>query len=148
MPLEIGPIVAPPSLGADGTPVPGDVLDPRYHVNAAWPDIEPSAAFRQAEMTPRTPNRRFAIPTPPPPVEPPVPSVIPAWNGKAALLETGLLGTIEAAVQASGDRVRDAWEGASEWERTSEFLTVMAAALGLAVGQIDKLLRDADAIQG
>ena len=33
---EIGPIVAPPSLDADGTPVPGDVLDPRYHVNAAW----------------------------------------------------------------------------------------------------------------
>ena len=32
--LEIGPIVAPPTIGADGTPVPGDVLDPRYHVRA------------------------------------------------------------------------------------------------------------------
>lgn len=32
---EIGPIVAPPRLDADGTPVPGDALDPRYHVNAA-----------------------------------------------------------------------------------------------------------------
>ena len=37
--LEIGPIVAPPSLGADGTPVPGDVFDLLYHVNAAWHGI-------------------------------------------------------------------------------------------------------------
>lgn len=62
-------------------------------------------------------------------------------------LECRTADTVEAALQASGDRVRDAWEGASEWERTSEFLTVMAAALGLEAGQIDKLFRDADAIQ-
>ena len=70
--------------------------------------IEPSAAFRQAEMTPGTPNRSFATPTAPPPIASPVPAVITAWKGKTALLEAGLLGTIEAAVQASGDRVRDA----------------------------------------
>ena len=33
---EIGPIVAPPTVGSDGIPISGDVLDARYHVNAAW----------------------------------------------------------------------------------------------------------------
>jgi hypothetical protein len=44
--VEIGPLVAPPRIEADGTPIAGEVLDPRYHVNAAWHGLEVPEAFR------------------------------------------------------------------------------------------------------
>ena len=71
-----------------------------------------------------------------------MPSVIPAWKGKA-----GLLDVVEAAVQAAGGRVRDAWDGAAEWSRDSAFLFDLASALGLATEKIDQMFRAADAIQ-
>ena len=137
--VEIGPIVAPPSTGPDGVPIPGDVLDARYHVNAAWHGIEPPASFAACAVAPGTPSRTFALPAPPSPVEPPVPAVIPAWKGKAALREAGLLGTVEAAVKEAGGRVRDAWDGASEWSRDSEFLSDLAVTLGLTDMEIDRM---------
>ena len=108
---EIGPIVAPPGIDAHGVPVPDDVLDARYHVNAAWHGVQPPAPFAACAMAPGTPSRAFALPAPPPSAEPPVPAMIPAWKGKAALPEVGLLDAVEAAVQAAGGRVRDAWDG-------------------------------------
>lgn len=145
--VEIGPIIAPPSIGPDGVPVPGDVLDARYHVNAAWHGVEPPDVFRTMAVTPATPNRSFALPPPPPPVEPPVPAMIPAWKGKAALREVGLLGTAEAAVAAAGGRVADAWTGAAKWERGSDFLNDLSAALRLTTGQVDEIIREADSIR-
>ena len=73
--------------------------------------------------------------------------MIPAWKGKVALREAGLLEAVEAAVAAAGGRVRDAWAGASEWSRDSEFLISLAADLGLNVEQVDALFRSAEAIQ-
>jgi hypothetical protein len=58
-----------------------------------------------------------------------------------------LLDDVEAAVAASDSRVQDAWVGASEWSRDSEFLMSLAADLGLNVEQVDALFRSADAIQ-
>lgn len=111
--VEIGPLIAPPSIGPDGMPIPGEVLDPRHHVNAAWHGIDVPEAFRAVVVAPATPNRCFALPAPPP-AEPPVPPVVTAWKGKAALREAGLMDAVEAAVKASGGRVQDAWVGASE----------------------------------
>ena len=145
---EIGPIIGPPSIGPDGAPVPGEVLDPRYHVNAAWHGIEPPAVFRAAAMAPKTANRSFSLPPTPSPVEPPVPAVVPAWKGKASLRDAGLLDAVEGAVAQTGGRVRDPWDGASEWNRDSEFLSVLAEALGSRAGQIDQMFRDADSIRG
>ena len=145
--VEIGPIVARPGIDAHGVPVPGDVLDARYHVNAAWHGVEPPASFAASAEAPGTPSRSFARPSRPPPVEPPVPAVIAAWKGKAALREAGLLDAVEAAVEKAGGRVRDAWEGAAEWQRGSAFLSDLAGALGLSVGQVDQMFRDADVIR-
>jgi hypothetical protein len=78
---------------------------------------------------------------------PAVPTSIPAWKGKAALREAGLLDAVEAAVHAAGGRVQDAWAGASEWDRSSEFLQALAAVLGLEGPQVDQMFRDAAAIQ-
>ncbi len=142
----LGPIVSPAQIGEDGALIPGEVIDPRYHVNLAWHGRELTAAFQASLVLPATPSRGWDV-TPPPAFQPPVPPVIPAWKGKAALRETGLLDAIEAAVLATGGRVQDAWAGASEWSRDSEFLFTLAEGLGLPSGQVDALFRSADAIQ-
>ena len=80
---EVGPIVASPSIGVDGVPVPGDVLDAHYHVDCAWHGVEPPEAFRVVAVAPKTPNHIFALPPPHLRFEPPVPAVIPAWKGLA-----------------------------------------------------------------
>ena len=144
--VEIGPLVAPPSIGPDGMPIPGEVLDPRHHVNAAWHGIDVPEAFRAAAVAPATPNRCFALPAPTT-AELPVPPVIPAWKGKAALREAGLLDAVEAAVAAAGGRVQDAWAGASEWSRDSDFLRTLAEGLGLPYSQVDALFRSAADMQ-
>jgi len=142
----VGPIVAPAQLGEGGVPVTGEVIDPRYHVNVAWHGREPDLAFTASLVVPATPSRGWDV-TAPPALQPPVPTVIPAWKGKAALREAGLLGAVEAAVAAAGGRVQDAWVGASEWSRDSEVLSNLAVTLGLRADQIDKIFRDASAIQ-
>lgn len=145
--VEIGPVLAPPSIGSDGVPVPADVLDPHYHVNAAWHGVEMPDAFRADSVAPATPNRCFALLAPPPTFDPPVPTSIPAWKGKAALREAGLLDAAEVAVASAGGRVQDAWAGAAEWSRNSDFLLSLATGLGLTEQQIDDMFRSADAIQ-
>lgn len=145
--MEIGPIIAPPSIDGDGAPVPGDVLDARYHINGAWHGMDPPEVFQAVAVTPTTPNRSFFLPPTPPPVEPLVPAMIPAWKGKVVLREAGLLGEVDAAITAAGGRLQDAWVGASEWERNSEFLSELAVTLGLSAGAVDQMFRDADVTQ-
>jgi hypothetical protein len=142
----LGPIVSPPEVAAGGALIAGEILDPRYHVNFAWHGREPEAAFQASLVVPTTPSREWDV-TAPPASPPPVPSVIPAWKGRAALREAGLLDAVEAAVTAAGGRVQDAWSGASEWDRRSDFLQALAAVLGLDNLQVDQMFRDAAAIQ-
>ena len=142
----VGPIVAPAQLGEGGVPIPGEVIDPRYHINLAWHGHDPDPAFQASLVVPATPSRGWDV-AKPSASQPPVPTVIPAWKGKAALREAGLLGAAEAAVAAAGGRVQDAWVGASEWDRNSEFLMSLAEGLGLNVEQVDALFRSADTSQ-
>lgn len=142
----LGPVVAPAQVVEGGALIPGEILDPRYHVNLAWHGHEPQAAFQASLVVPATPSRGWDV-SPPPASQPPVPPVIPAWKGKAALREAGLLAAVEAAVAAAGGRVQDAWVGASDWTRDSEFLHSLAEGLGLQPGQVDAMFRSADVIQ-
>lgn len=145
---EIGPIIAPPSIGPDGAPIPSDVLDARYHVNAAWHGLEPPEPFRAAAVVPKTPTRSFAIPAPPPPVEPPVPAVIPAWKGLAWLEQAGLLNAAATAAEAGSPVAQMAFRHAAEWHRDSSLIAALAAGLGLEGAAIDAAFRAADAIRG
>ena len=77
-----------------------------------------------------------------------MPASVPAWKGKAALCEARLLDALEATVQTAGGRVRDAWDGAAEWDRGSEFHHDLAGALGLKGEQVDQMFRNADGIKG
>ena len=64
-----------------------------------------------------------------------------------ALREAGLFGSVETAVVATGGRVRDAWDAAAEWDRSSDFLADLAGAVGLNVDQVDQMFREAAAIR-
>lgn len=142
----VGPIVAPAQVGEGAALIAGEVIDPRYHVNLAWHGRDPAPAFQASLVVPATPSRGWDVPAVPE-ARPPVPPVIPAWKGKAALREAGLLDVVEAAIAAEGGRVQDAWAGASEWSRGSDFLLSLATGLGLTTQQVDDMFRVADAIQ-
>lgn len=104
----VGPIVGPATIGTGGVPLPGAVIDAGYHVNIAWHARDMDAAFAANQVAPVTPSRGWDMPPEPEPGPPPVPVSVPAWKGKAALREAGLLDAVEAAVQTAGGRVRDA----------------------------------------
>lgn len=143
----LGPIVSQARIVEGGALIPGEVLDPHYHVNLAWHGRAHDLAFTASLIVPATPSRAWNV-VAPPASQSPVPPVIPAWKGKAALREAGLLGAVEAAVAAAGGRVQDAWVGASEWHRDSEFIGQLAGALGLRAWQVDQMFREADEIRG
>jgi hypothetical protein len=142
----VGPLIGTPRIEESGRLTTGEVLDPCYHVNLAWHGREPDAVFQSSLVVPTTPSRGWDVAAPPT-SQPPVPPVIPAWKGKAALREAGLLDAVEAAIAAAGGRVQDAWAGASEWSRNSEFLLSLAEGLGLPSDRVDALFRSADLIQ-
>jgi hypothetical protein len=141
----IGPRVDPPTV-VDDRIVPGAV-DPRWHVNASWLGLEVPEAFAAAQVTPAAPTRAFADRPPDLPLEPPVPGVVAAWKAKEVLAQRGLLDDVETAVAAAGGLVQRAWAGAAEWSRDSRFIGELAGVLGLGVGEVDQMFRDADAIR-
>ena len=143
----LGTLTAPPTMGPNSTPMAGAIIDPGFHVNMARHCQSVPAPFQASVITPATPHRVLSLPVLAPATAP-VPGHIPAWKGKAALRETGLLESVEAAVQAAGGRVQDAWEGAATWDRGSEFLGDLAGALGLSAGQVDQVFMEAEAMRG
>jgi hypothetical protein len=143
----VAPISAPARVGPGGEPISGEAIDPRYQVNLAWHGCERDPAFEASLVIPATPSRGWDV-SPAPVSQPPVPPVILSWKRKAVLREAGLLETVETAVKAADGRVRDAWQGAAEWQRDSEFLTNVADALGLSTEQVDQMFREADSMRG
>lgn len=144
---EIGPLIATPTVGAGSRPIPGALLDARWHVNVLWPGT-PAEAFAAALVEPAEPARAFALPPLPAPQAAPVPASVAAWKGKAVLASLSLLDAAEAAVAAAGGVTALAWAGSGEWGRESVLLAAMAGALGLTDEQVDQMFRDASAIQG
>lgn len=142
----VGALVAPPTVGEGGAPIPGEVIDPRFHANVAWHARPMAPEFTASQVTPETPSRAYGLP-PPAAAAPAVPAMVPAWKARAVLRDAGLLGAVEAAVTQAGGLVADAWAGATEWRRDSAFLTGLADTLNLSATQVDQLFRDADAIR-
>lgn len=110
----VGTLTAPPAMGPNGAPVPGAIIDPGFHVNMAWHAQEIPEILHASVIRPATPHRVLSLPVLAP-APAPVPERVPAWKGKAALWEAGLLDAVEAAVAAAGGRAQDAWTRASEW---------------------------------
>jgi hypothetical protein len=99
------------------------------------------------------PKAEYYVPIPDPPgpgytfdgtdwIAPPVyiPQSVTRFQGKAALMQAGLLASVEAAVAASDDALLQlAWDEALTFERQSTMVTGLAAAIGLTEQQIDDL---------
>lgn len=71
----------------------------------------------------------------------PVPQVISPFQGKAALLQSGLLAQVEAymADPTTPEVTKLAWTEATEFRRTSPTVTSLGALLGLGDAQLDDL---------
>ena len=78
----------------------------------------------------------FYAPVPPPVV---IPTVVSMRQARLALLQAGLLATVDAAVAAGGEADKITWEYATEVNRNSPLVTNMAAALNLTSQQLDNL---------
>ena len=86
------------------------------------------ASIVEYAPSPPTPEQiRAAMPT------------ISAWQVRKALNAAGLRATVEAAVAASDEETKDAWEYATEYKRTDPVLLRAAAVIGLTDQQLDDL---------
>lgn len=139
---EIGMIYETPTIDTEGRPVEPDILDPRYHVNVAWDNVEMPASFVAAREIVKTPRRTFGLPQEPV-VDEPVPDEVEAWKAKYILAREGLIDEVSALVTDESSLVYYAWHGATSWSRISPFIVQLADVLKLTEARIDELFREA-----
>lgn len=73
------------------------------------------------------------------PAPPAVPQVVTPLQARRAINAAGLRSSIEAAVAAADQDVKDAWEYATEIRRDNALIATMAATLNLTETDIDNL---------
>lgn len=73
----------------------------------------------------------------------PVPQSVTPRQARLALLNIGKLADVEAAVKASTDETKIAWEYALEITRDDPLVTFFGGSLGFTSNQIDDLFREA-----
>lgn len=84
---------------------------------------------------------------PPAPVEVHlVPSSITPRQAKLALLNIGMLDSVETAIAAAGKAAQIEWENAISFERTSPLLSSICNSLGLTSEQLDGLFITASSL--
>ena len=78
------------------------------------------------------------------------PAIVTMRQARLALFSAGLLGSVDAAIQALPSPDREAaeieWEYATEVARDSALVSGLLPALGLSTGQVDDLFRLAASI--
>lgn len=84
----------------------------------------------------------------PAPVEPaPVPQQVPMWSVRTVLQNDGLFDQADALIRASADNaLKNVWEYGNFADRNSAAITSLASALGLTNAEVDKMFRDANAL--
>lgn len=80
-----------------------------------------------------------AAPAPEPTPEPTIPTVVSMRQARLALLQAGLLATVNAAIASGGEADKITWEYATEVDRNSPLVVNMSAALNLSSQQLDNL---------
>lgn len=70
-----------------------------------------------------------------------VPAQVSPYQARIALLQAGLLSTVETLMSDPGTpaAAKIAWEYATVWERNSAFISTLGPSLNLTEGQIDDL---------
>lgn len=126
--------------------------DPSGNLTGAfWQDLIPAHAANHIEVTAQqyaqwvtfkaNAGRDGLEPAPAPPVA--VPQFVTMRQARLALLDAGLLSSVDAAIAAMSEPAKSAaqieWEYASEVQRGNGMVPAMAAALGMTESQIDDL---------
>lgn len=70
---------------------------------------------------------------------PDVPLVVTMRQARLALLQTGMLASVNSAVAAADEATKITWEFSSEVQRGHPFVATLAAALNLTEAQLDDL---------
>ena len=68
-----------------------------------------------------------------------IPTVVTMRQARLALLASGLLPTVNAAVAGGDEATKITWEFSSEVQRSNPLITTLAAALALTDSQLDDL---------
>jgi hypothetical protein len=68
-----------------------------------------------------------------------IPQSVSPLQARKALKQQSMLTTVQAAVAAADEDTQMAWEYATSFDRTSPFVSSMAAALGWTDEQVDQL---------
>lgn len=68
-----------------------------------------------------------------------IPSIVTMRQARLALLQSGLLGQVNAAVAVADEATKITWEFSSEVNRAHPFVSTIAAALNLTEAQLDGL---------
>lgn len=78
-------------------------------------------------------------PEPADPLTPTVPAIVTMRQARLALLQTGMLASVNAAVAAADEATKITWEFSSEVQRNNALVSTLAAALNLTSQQLDDL---------
>ncbi len=70
-----------------------------------------------------------------------VPEHVTMAQARLALLQSGLLSQVEAAVVAAGEAAKIQWEYSTVVRRNSDLVLALSAGLGLTSAQLDDLFR-------
>lgn len=89
---------------------------------------------------------KAAIVPPPPPVTY-IPYSVTPFQAKAALLQAGLLSSVQAVIAQASPIAQLAWSDATEFTRDSPTIAALSAQLGLSSAQVDALFVAAAAIE-
>lgn len=68
-----------------------------------------------------------------------IPRTVTMRQARLALLQSGLLGQVNAAVNAADEATKITWEFSSEVHRDHPFVATLTAALGLTEAQLDNI---------
>ena len=111
----------------------------RLSDSASIPSVEGNSDY--AKYLAWVAQGNTALPAPVVPLA--VPTVVTMRQARLALLGAGLLGSIDAAINALESPAKEAarieWEYSQEVSRTQPFVQLLAPALGLSEEELDEL---------
>jgi hypothetical protein len=81
-----------------------------------------------------------------PVIAPQAPTVVTMRQARLALLQAGMLASVDAAVAAGDEATKIAWEYSTEVQRDFPLVQTMKASLGLTEAQLDDLFTLAAAL--
>lgn len=127
----------------------GTLIDCEIKINNEWLPFtanidDPEQHGRDIYNSIKSGNHgNIAAYNPPPPI---IPKVVTMRQARLALLQSGLLDTVETAINQSGQAAMIEWEYAQELKRNHPLTVSMASELGLTEQQLDDLFVAAAAL--